>query len=163
MQNSGCCTETKIERKLKEWENRLNAAQTGHYIMSERYLWCNIFIAMPVVTLSAVVASFAFFEASPGSAWALPLKILAIIVTVLSSLQILIRPSEKAEQHRTKASRYGCLKRKIETLSLKSNLDTEWAHISKELIYEWNSIAEDSPLTPNYARKKIKKLSEQNS
>ncbi|TSD78966.1 SLATT domain-containing protein [Pseudomonas sp. KBS0710] len=161
MENSGCCTETKIERKLKEWEARLNAAQTGHFIMAERYLWWNFFIAMPLVTFSVIVVSFVFFQAPPEDMWSISLKVAAIAVTILSSLQILIRPSEKAEQHRTKASRYGCLKRKIEMLSLKSNLTAEWESTTKELMHEWNSIAEDSPLTPNYARKKIKKLSEQ--
>lgn len=161
MEKPGCCTETKLERKLKEWETRLNAAQTGHYIMAERYQWCNFFIAMPVVILSVIVASFIFYQPTPEDIFATPLKWVAIAVTVLSSLQILIRPSEKAEQHRTKASRYGSLKRKLEITSLKNNLDTEWENLSKELTYEWNSVAEDSPLTPNYARKKIKRLSEQ--
>lgn len=127
--------------------------------MAERYLWWNFFIAMPLVALSVIVASFIFFQAPPEDMRAISLKIAAIVVTVLSSLQILIRPSEKAEQHRTKASRYGCLKRKIELLSLKSNTDDDWKDMAKELMHEWNSIAEDSPLTPNYARKKVKLLS----
>ena len=128
--------------------------------MAERYLWCNFSFAMPLVSASIIVVSFVFFQAPPEDLLAILLKGAAIAVTVLSSLQILIRPSEKAEQHRAKASRYGCLKRKIELLSLNSNLDAKWDDTTKELMHEWNSIAEDSPLTPNYARKKIKKLSE---
>lgn len=160
MQNTGCCKDSKIDQKLKEWEARLGAAQTGHYIMSERNLAYNFLIALPLVCLSVVVASFVFFQAAPEDTSALLLKIAAIIVAVLSSLQILIRPSEKAEQHRVKASRYGCLKRKIEIYALNTTRDTEWPVFSKEIMYEWNSIAEDSPLTPNSARKKIKKLTE---
>ncbi|MEX5683054.1 SLATT domain-containing protein [Pseudomonas silesiensis] len=160
MQSTENCKDLKMEQKLTEWESRLNMAQAGHYIVSERYLQLNLLFSVPLVFLSVVVGSFLFFQSAPDEATSVLLKDAAIAVAILSPLQTLIRPSEKAEMHRVKASRYGCLKRKIEFFSLNNDRGAEWASFSKEIMYEWNSVAEDSPLTPDSARKKIKKLAE---
>lgn len=146
-----------MKTKFEEWEIRLNVAQAGHYIACEKYQKINNLLGIPLVILSSFVSAFLFFD-QPSSHISLFLKIAGVVVVILASVQTFIRPSEKSEMHRVKATKYGSLKRKIELINSQPSLPGESPFIAKELITEWNSIAEDSPVTPRRIRKQIQKL-----
>jgi len=146
-----------MKEKLEEWEVRLNGAQAGHYMSCEKYQRLNNLLGIPLVILSSFVSAFLFFE---NVNWyiSLFLKISGVIVVILASLQTFIRPSEKAEMHRVKASKYGSLKRKVEVAIKQSHNSEESQDLMTPLLFEWNTLAEDAPVTPHNIRKKIKEI-----
>ena len=148
-----------MENRLKEWEIRLNAAQTGHYVSSERYHRVNNLLGLPLVIISSFVSAFLFFDQS-GLHYDVEvfLKAGGVAVAILASLQTFLRPSEKSEMHRIKAAKYGSLKRKVELFVSQEHSSDEYYRFSKDLMIEWNAIAEDSLVTPHSIRKKIKKV-----
>ncbi len=146
-----------MKEKLEEWEVRLNGAQAGHYMSCEKYQRLNNVLGIPLVILSSFVSAFLFFD-NVNFFISLFLKISGVIVVILASLQTFIRPSEKAEMHRVKASKYGSLKRKVE-VAVKQSLNTdESLDLITQLISEWNIIAEDAPVTSHNIRKKIQDI-----
>ena len=148
-----------MEDKAKEWEVRLNLAQAGHYAASEKYMFINNILGVPLVVLSSFVSAFLFFDQPGAQEWInLALKISGLIVAILASLQTFMRPAEKAEMHRVKATKYGGLKRKIEQFLCQGASESDWPIFSKEVITEWNGIADDSPVTPQSLRKKVKSI-----
>lgn len=86
------------------------------------------------------------------------MKILGILVALLASLQTLMRPTEKAEAHRTCAVKYGNLKRKLEQFSATKVDPKDWDSFSKEIMIEWCGVAENAPTTPQRLRKKVDKI-----
>lgn len=145
---------------IKQWSNRLAAAQTGHYIAAERYILINRFIGIPLVASSTFVSAFLFFESDEFSdGLSLTMKILSIFVALLASLQTLMRPTEKAEAHRSCASKYGSLKRRIERFSTITHKPEDWTEFSKEIIIEWSGIADNAPTTPQRLRNKATVIS----
>ncbi|MCB1065504.1 MAG: SLATT domain-containing protein [Verrucomicrobiae bacterium] len=142
---------------LQQWEVRLTSAQTGHYVASERYSRLNNLLGMPLVILSSFVSAFLFADQS-NSVISLFLKCAGIAVALLASIQTFVRPAEKAELHRVKATKYGSLKRKVETFLATEKSEEDLLSFFKVLVAEWNAIAEDSPVTPHRIRQEIKKV-----
>lgn len=144
-----------MDTMIKQWCDRLVVAQTGHYIASERYILINRFIGIPLVVSSTFVSAFLFFETDTFSdELSFTMKVLSILVALLASLQTLMRPTEKAEAHRSCASKYGSLKRRIERFSAVEYTPDEWAAFSKEIVIEWSGVADNAPTTPQRLRKK---------
>jgi len=153
-----------MDNKLNEWKERLNEAQTGHYAASEKFSRINNLLGLPLVILSSFVSAFLFFDQNTYYL-SVFLKVAGLLVAVLASIQTFIRPSEKSEQHRFKATKYGGLKRKVEIFLIKhqeqeSPKSQEFFDFCKEVVMEWNSIAEDSPVTPQHIRDKAKVISD---
>jgi len=147
-----------INQRIKKWEIRLNAAQTGHYIASEKFQNIHIIIGLPLVVLSTFVSAFLFFDSEVF--WhTIFLKISGLVVALFASIQTFIRPAEKAEMHRSKATKYGKLKRDIEIFrNSQFDEDHQFQKFCQNFIFEWNAIAEDAPLTKKSIRKKVNKL-----
>ena len=150
---------TAMTPTINEWSKRLSIAQTGHYIASERYILINRFIGIPLVISSTFVSAFLFFDGTGFSEnVSILMKLLSVLVALLASLQTLMRPTEKAEAHRSCAARYGNLKRKIEQFSTAGSTPEEWKIFSKEITIEWGGIAENAPTTPQRLRKKANSI-----
>lgn len=144
---------------INDWNKRLTIAQTGHYITSERYILINRFVGIPLVTSSTFVSAFLFFDSTGFSdRLSILMKLLSILVALLASLQTLMRPTEKAEAHRSCAARYGNLKRKIEQFSAAGSAIDDWKNFSKEITIEWAGISENAPTTPQRIRKKANSI-----
>lgn len=144
---------------IKNWNKRLTHAQTGHYITSERYITINRLIGIPLVVFSTFVSAFLFFERNdPIEHFSVLMKVLGILVALLASLQTLMRPTEKAEAHRSCAVKYGNLKRKLEQFSATKTNPDDWKEFSKEIMIEWCGIADNAPTTPQSLRKKVDKI-----
>lgn len=134
---------------------RLHTAQKGHYLEYERYKRINYCIELPLVILSSSVSSFIFFS-SDNKAVSIILKGAGLMVAILTSLNMTVDAGTKAETHRIKASKYGTLKRKAELLNVDSSFKSDKIN---ELFAEWNSIAEDSPVTSKKIVDKVSKIS----
>lgn len=138
---------------LTRWSTRLNLAQAGHYAATERYHRIDNIVGIPLIVLSTFVSVFLFLD-NPNYILDIIIKISGVLVAILASVQTYIKPSEKAQMHRVKASKYGSLKREIDSfLILATNEDDANAFI-KNLVSRWNAIADDAPVTPDSIRKK---------
>lgn len=150
------------ESKLREWEDRLGSAQAGHYRQSEIYAGFNLFIGIPLVLLSAFVSTVLFIDPTAGStAQTIDLcaKIAGAVVTAIVSIQTFIRPAEKAEQHRSKATKYGALKRKLEFFSSRNTGDQQAEEsFIRDLEISWEAIADGSPTTPWWVMKTLRSV-----
>jgi hypothetical protein len=148
-----------LRELLSEWKLRLNKAQIGHYIATERAISLHHYLGIPLVALSAFVSTSLFLDLSKVS----PLLMISMIAssiatTILASLQTFLRPSEKAESHRTKAAKYGSLRRRIELFLIKNSTKQEMEQFLSELQVEWDHTAADAPVTPRDIRKRISVL-----
>lgn len=149
-----------MEELKKQWLERLNSAQAGHYLAYEEYALASNVIGYILVISSALVSAFMFFSPSENQELiGVAFKGLGVIVAILAPLQTFMRPAEKAEIHRAKAAKYGNLKRRIEKFCSLKKTESEWDFFSSEILVEWNGLAEDSPVTPNRIRKKLTSLS----
>lgn len=141
---------------IKEWSYRCNKSQIGHYITSERYSKLHYLIGLILILLTTVVTSSLFLNAS-NDIVKLFIIITSISASVLATIQTFITPSEKAEIHRSKAGKYGALKRKLEQYMITNN-GANFNSFTTTVRAEWDSIAENSPTTPKGIRDKIKNV-----
>lgn len=150
------------QSKILEWKRRLDVAQSGHYRQSEVYGGLNFIFGFPLVVLSSFVSTVLFIDPAAGpTAQKVDLyaRIAGIAVVVITSIQAFVRPAEKSEQHRSKAAKYGSLKRKLEFFSVREiqnpQLEEEFL---RDFEISWDAVAEDSPTTPWWVRKTISRL-----
>ena len=132
--------------RLREMERRLNIAQVGHLMASERFHKLNMALYLPLFALTLVIAACTFLDSDPF--WKVVLQVAGIAAAAMSFVQPVLRFGERAETHRLKGARYGSLKRQVEFHLLKQPNMTSMAEFSNTMLHEWNSVAEDSPLTP---------------
>ncbi len=146
------------KKTLTEWNERLKKAQKGHYIAAEGYSKNEQWLRVPAVVLSAFVSTSviaSFFEATPVQVNYLAGG-LSIISTLLLALLSSTRVEEKSHAHERSAAKYGKLSRSIERFLASGKKDTEADSFQESLQNGWDLIADDSPVTPQWARKKIK-------
>lgn len=142
-----------LKSLVEDWEVRLTKAQVGHYLAAEKYQKTNFYIGILLIILSSFVASSLFLETQVDLIKRF-IQGASVLSMILAGIQTLIRPSEQAEIHRSKAVSYGSLRRKIElNLSLCRPGEMDEA-IIREIKNEWDGIANSSPVTPNILRKK---------
>ena len=105
-----------VAERLRDWERRAAAAAEVHFQLAESLARWNIWLGVPVVTLSAIVGTALFAtvarDVNPG------LRIAAgcvsVIAAVLASIQTFLRFGARAEQHRVAAERWSAIRREIE-------------------------------------------------
>lgn len=150
---------TSLKDLLMEWKLRVNKAQIGHYIATERFISLHHYLGIPLVVLSTFVSTALFLDLSKVSQ---PLMFIvissSIITTILASLQIFLKPSEKAELHRSKAAKYGSLRRRLELFLAKDTNLPEMEQFLSEVQTEWDHITSDAPVTPRAVRQHISEL-----
>lgn len=139
---------------LSNWRIRLTKAQIGHYMTAEKYLKYHNILGILLVISSAFV-SFSFFQQTTSNIFKYAVIGASFLSTILASLQTFVRPSEKAEIHRTKASKYGVLRRKLELFLSSTHSDRETNIFLNELHKDWANVAGDAPLTPRNIRNRI--------
>ena len=148
-----------IDDKLKsliiDWSVRLKNAQVGHYKCSERlYLLANVTGFLLILTTTLVTALLFFDTTGPNEEqWQILLFILSVSSAGLASIVSFVRFAERAELHRSAASRYGKLRRQLEFLDTYRNTqqDTQVKEKLKLLRIEWEYVSSDAPLTPKSA------------
>ena len=141
---------------LIQWEARLQKSQIGHYAVSERYSKVSIWLKVPLVVVSAVASTTviaSFYEPTPQ--WVNYLAgSLSIIATVLAALHSATRADDISNSHERVASKYGTIRRSIETFLANADEDEDAVKFLHEIERRWDIVAEDAPVTPTWARRK---------
>lgn len=142
------------------WRFRLNKAQIGHYISCERYQWWNTTIGILSVLFSGTTTGLLLldFNSLDKAYLKTIIIILSLLAALTTSLQTFLRLGDKAELHRSRASRYGSLKRSIELFAIKEYKQEELSIFLKDVESKWAMIAEDAPVTPKRIRQHIKNI-----
>lgn len=145
------------KKLILDWDIRLTKAQVGHYIAAERYLFYHSLVGIILVISSTFVSSSLFLDTKIGL---LKNSIItaSVVSTILAGIQTLIRPSEQAEIHRSKAVKYGMLRRKMELFSATPKTDDLEENFLLELRTEWDNIADNAPITPRRLRQTAAKV-----
>jgi hypothetical protein len=140
---------------IKDWKKRLHNAQIGHYKCSEKlYDYANVTGFLLILTTTTVTALLFFDTKGPNhNSWLLIQFILSVLSAGLASIVSFVRFAERAELHRSAASRYGKLRRQLEFLDIyrKPENMSSIKDKLKLLRIEWEYVSEDAPLTPKSA------------
>ena len=149
----------RLTKILLEWKFRLNKAQIGHYISTERYLRGHYILGVPLVAASAFVSAALFLDLNQASQLLKSMVIiLSLSTTTLASLQTFLRFGEKSELHRAKAARYGAVRRRVELFLAQDHVAAETQSFLLEVQAEWNHIAADAPVTARSIRVEVSKM-----
>lgn len=140
---------------LRNWQERLSVAQAGHYFLTVFFSRLNIGLGIVTVLVSSAVTIFAVGDLSNGNTRIV--VILSLVSTALTGLQTMFRLSEKSEEHRTRAARYGALKRKIEAFLIRPVRMRHIRTFVDLVTVEWDAIADDSPVTPQWVTDRIRR------
>lgn len=145
----------KLNPLIDDWSVRLKNAQIGHYKCSERlYLFANVTGFLLILTTTLVTALLFFDTDGPNKdQWQLLLFTLSVTSAALASIVSFVRFAERAELHRSAASRYGKLRRQLEFLNTyrDKQQDSQVKEKLKLLRIEWEYVSSDAPLTPKSA------------
>lgn len=146
----------RLKKTLLDWKMRLNKAQIGHYISTERYGRFHYILGVPLVGTSAFVSASLFLDHNQISQLLRNIVIfLSIATTIIASLQTFLRFGEKSELHRAKASKYGTLKRNVERFLAINHTDEEIKIFLEKIDTEWSHITADAPVTARSIRKEV--------
>ncbi|QFI38149.1 SLATT domain-containing protein [Moritella marina ATCC 15381] len=140
------------DKFVKNWLNKLEAAQKGHYTETEFLNKVNLCFGVALIILTTGVTAFIFFDpATYKELTKLCLAIASAIAAALSGMVTFGRFGERASEHRITAGRYGKLRRQLEFLqatSSKTIKEDEFKNKLKLLRIEWEYVAANAPLTP---------------
>ncbi|MGR9087779.1 MAG: SLATT domain-containing protein [Gammaproteobacteria bacterium] len=96
---------------LKSWRDELKVMMRTHYLLSTRIRRLNYFLGVPAIVMTMLIASYVFFTINqdPGFWVKMLAGLIALLATILSSLQTFLKYSEQAENHRNASARYQAL------------------------------------------------------
>lgn len=142
----------RLEKLSASWLNQALVSKTLHYASHQRYIRLHYALGIPVVVVTATIGTAIF--ASLGNASDNRLQIfsgsISIVAAVLAALQTFLRCSERSEQHRMAAARYGIIAREIEyTLALSCSQRGDPSTIVERWRANFESLAEQSPTIPH--------------
>jgi hypothetical protein len=109
----------RLEDVLEEWHRRVWASQLAHYRRATRLKRANIFLGLPVTTLTAVVGTSLFAtlnEQQLPAALRITIGTISVAAAVLSAIQTFFGFAQRADKHVLAADWYAALRRKIEEL-----------------------------------------------
>jgi hypothetical protein len=108
---------------LRAWLKRSREAQLSHYSAAESSSIRHLMIGIPAAVFSAVVGTTVFTALeSPQSSGALDIRLriliafISVVTAILTGCQTFLRFSEKSDEHRSAAAKFGALRRSIEQL-----------------------------------------------
>ncbi len=148
------------ERELVlAWLRRARESQMAHYEMANIFSARERWLGVPVILITTIIGtsvftSLTFQIISPEAKIAVGM--LSVIAVVLSSLQTFFKYSERSESHRSAASRFGAVRRKLEVIYAE-NSQSEEKHYITTLRDELDHLADESPHVPVAVFQKIQK------
>ena len=106
------------------WE-RVSGYRNAHFRASDNLRVWHYILGFTLIVVSAVVSGSVLQATGENPSYTLTLTsgILAIIVTVLTSVQTAFKPNERAELHRTAANGFGRLKNELEIFARRPHPD----------------------------------------
>jgi len=135
---------------LEEWLFRIRRAQQAHYESATRFARLNYWLGVPAIALSAVVGTSVF--AALGKETAISIKIAigvaSVTAAILMALQTFLNYPQRAEKHRSVATRYGTMRREIEKKLSFPLPKRELEAYIETLQAQWNKCNEDCPTVP---------------
>ena len=138
--------------RLRDWERRAAAAAEVHFQTAEYLARWNVFLGIPVVTLSAIVgtATFATLAHDVNVGIRIAAGSLSVIAAVLASVQTFLRFGARSEQYRVAAERWSAIRREIEkALSLPAELLGDPKKLLDDVDARMDEAAEKSPAMPD--------------
>jgi hypothetical protein len=128
----------------------------GHYLAAERYAALNRRLGIPVVIITAVVGTtiFGTLNENPDLPWKILAGTISLGGAVLSALQTSLGYEQTAERHKTVATRYRAMKRRLELFSLKYSAAQHYQRADaiaelETLNEELGKLASQSPNLPD--------------
>ena len=132
---------------LEEWIFRIRRAQQAHYESATHFARLNYWLGVPAIALSAVVGTSVF--AALGKETAISIKIAvgvaSVTAAILMALQTFLSYSERAEKHRTVATRYGIMRREIERKLALPPAKRELEAYIESLQVQWDKVMKTVP------------------
>jgi hypothetical protein len=107
--------------KASEYRDTYEIVGRGHYLAADHKRALNHLLGVPVIFITAAVGStiFVTLNKSPDPFWHIFAGLVAMVGTVLSSLQTLLGFAQDAEKHKTAGEAYRAVTRSFEMFSLK--------------------------------------------
>ncbi len=142
---------------LQQWYRRIREAQFGHNCAYFKYKKLYYSFGIPSVIFSVFIGTALFSAISISTAVEIKFLIgfISSISAILAGLQTFLRFTEKANNHKKSARRYGELRREIEILTAKTkNADEITLDIIKSRI---DDLSEDSLPIPESCWEKVGK------
>lgn len=135
-----------VEQLLRDWRQRVYAAQSAHYASADLFRTLNYLVGIPAVIFSSVVGTAIFAGLEKNSPRAPLVALASILAAVLAGLQTFLRFSERAAHHATAADWYSAIRRDIEgTLHLPVEFRGKAKDCVDEVRKEMNRAAQDAP------------------
>lgn len=135
------------QQVLESWYQRTSVVAVGHYRAALRYSKLHFWIALPTITLSAVVGTAVFAMLQQQSCFWLQFGVgaMSILAAILTALQSTLRYQEQAEKHRGAGAKYNAIGREIELLRTYPEITVEKI---EDLRVRIDSLALESPHIP---------------
>jgi len=145
-QNAGRDWSDQVEQLLRDWRQRVYAAQSAHYASADLLRMLNYVVGVPAVVFSSVVGTAIFAGLEKNSPKAPLVALTSILAAILAGLQTFLRFSERAAHHATAANWYSAIRRDIEeTLHLPVEFRGKARDCIDEVRKEMNLAAQDAP------------------
>ena len=108
---------------LEKWSLRIKRAQLAHRFAAKGYAHLHLWLGVPAIGLSALVATsvFASLENQLGAYGWIITGMLSVAATILVALQTFLRFEELSSKHQAADARYGAIRQNIEQLQAFSN------------------------------------------
>jgi hypothetical protein len=136
---------------LESWHMGLRVLHRGNFMAAKHYSRLNILLGVPVVMVTSIAGSTMFATSGESDALALQYAAgaLAILATVLSSLQTFLSYGEQAAKHKEAAVKYGTLRTELQVMLTSDiaalpDLDAR----IESLRVRWAGIDAESPTLP---------------
>jgi hypothetical protein len=145
---------------LARWRNRARLNQDQHWEATKYFQQLHYLVGVPVVALSAIVGTtvFATLQKQVGLRIQLVVGGISLLAAVLAGLQTFLGFSARAEQHKSVASAYGAVRRRLETLvTLPVELRGNLADTVKQIELELDNLAKAAPTVPNSIYRSVQK------
>lgn len=144
---------------LEEWLFRIRRSQKAHYEAATYFERLNFWLGIPVIVLTTIVGSSVFISLQNDTNAYMKFIVgtASIVAAILAGLQTFLRFSERSEQHRMCALKYGSIRRELE-LKLTFPPDPIEPYLD-DLRMRIDRFNDDSPTIPTAMWTKIDKHS----
>jgi SMODS and SLOG-associating 2TM effector domain family 4 len=141
---------------LDEYQRTYTIVGRAHYISADRFGLRHRWLGVPVVVISTVVGTtiFGTLNKDPEIGWRIAAGLFSMLGAVLAALQTFFGYGQIAERHKSAATRYRAVRRRLKNFSLKyaqadgsqrSQAISELEALNKDL----ESMAAESPTVPD--------------
>jgi hypothetical protein len=147
------------QQLLREWLRRARESQWGHYGAERSYLRVHYLIGLPLVVLTTFSGTSVFVTmSSTADQWfQLLVGTTSVVAAILGGLQTFLRSTDRAAAHRTAATNYASLRRRLEqaiALGTGSECDTALLDDVRDRLSE---LADRSPPIPQRVWRRTEK------